>query len=166
MKMLKSENQKPKSLMLESSSSDTHAGYGQIVKAAISLAKNEGLDQSILKELLRGMVYDFDLIAKGNKWNDSKFDKITLSSLDCDRLINNGDYVSTLPKSFKKPYEDLLKASKGSKKKSTKSSSTKTASKKMEIDELLAANGLTRDDIETLKASKKKSTRTSNKKRV
>ena len=77
MKMLKTENQKPKSLILETSKADTHASYGQINLACMSLSKNEDLNQNILRELLRGLVYDFDLIAEGTKWNDAKLDKIS-----------------------------------------------------------------------------------------
>jgi hypothetical protein len=48
-----------------------------------------------------------------------------------------------------------LKA-KESKKKDSKKSAPKKTSKKTELDELLSANGLTRDDIKMLKARKAK----------
>ena len=166
MKMLKSENQKPKSLILETSKSDTHASYGQINLACMSLSKNEDLNQNILRELLRGLVYDFDLIAEGTKWNDAKLDKISLSSLDCDRLINSkdGTYISALPKSFKKPYEDLLKSKKAAtKKKASSKTPTKSKTSKAELDELLSMLGITRDDVKNIKANAKKTT---SKKRV
>ena len=166
MKMLKTENQKPKSLILETSKADTHASYGQINLACMSLSKNEDLNQNILRELLRGLVYDFDLIAEGTKWNDAKLDKISLSSLDCDRLINSkdGTYTSTLPKSFKKPNEDLLKSKKAAtKKKASSKTPTKSKTSKGEIDELLSMLGITRDDVKNIKANAKKTT---SKKRV
>lgn len=155
MKILKNECKKSEDLMLSSSKTSTPASYGQINMASMSLANNEGLNQNIIKELLRHMVYDFSKIEQGSKWAESIRKDWTLSSYDCDRLINNGDYVSTLPKSFKKPYEDLLKE-KESKKKDSKKSAPQKASKKTELDELLSANGLTRDDIKMLKARKAK----------
>ncbi len=165
MKILKTENQKPEEFILDSSSSDRSASYGQIQLACMSLSKNENLNQGTLRELLNSLVFDFDLINDGAKWNQAIRKDFKLSSLDCDRLINSkcGTYTSTLPKSFKKPYEDLLKSKKTSKKKTSSKVAPKKASKKEEIDDILDLLGITRDDVLKIKANAKKTT---SKKRV
>ena len=71
MKILKTENQKPKEFILDSSSSDRCASYGQIQMACMDLSKNENLKQGILKRLLNPLVYDFELINSGVSWKDS-----------------------------------------------------------------------------------------------